>query len=290
MNTHWFETSRGPIFARCWGDPQKPRLLLLHGFPEFSGAWAELAPHLTDHFFCIAPDQRGYGQTGGPDDVKAYTTSALVQDMAEVIGVGPVTVLGHDWGSAVAYGLAMFRPDLVTRLIVLNGVHPVPFQRALVAGGPQCSASQYILKLRAAGSEHWLALNDCEKLMQLFSANMDLSWLTPDMHAAYMQEWTRPGRLKTMVHWYRASPLQIAQPGQTMQMPKLPLDRLVVPQPHLLLWGDKDTALLPEATEGLEDFAPNLTRVTLPHGDHWIAHQTPQAVAEAILDWHRSQS
>lgn len=264
-------------------------MLLLHGFPEFSGAWAELAHYLKDYFYCIAPDQRGFGKTGGPDDVSAYTTSALVQDMAEVIGVGPITVLGHDWGSAVAYGLAMFRPDLVARLIVLNGVHPVPFQRALVSGGAQCAASQYIIKLRAPGSENWLMENNCEKLLQLFSANMDLSWLTSEKHEDYMREWLRSGRLKTMVHWYRASPLQIAKPGQPIKMPDLPLERLRVPQPHLLLWGEKDRALLPEATEGLEDFAPNLKRIALSQGDHWIAHQYPDAVAEAIMGWHMSQ-
>ena len=141
MTPVWFDTTRGPIFARTWGDPALPRLLMLHGFPEYSGAWNDLAPLLSHQFHCIAPDQRGYGQTGGPDDISAYTTSALIADMAQVIGDGPVTVLGHDWGSAVAYGLSMFRPDLVDRLIILNGVHPVPFQRALVAGGAQTEAA-----------------------------------------------------------------------------------------------------------------------------------------------------
>ena len=156
MNT-WFQTYRGPIFARTWGDVSRPRLLLLHGFPEYSGAWSDLAPKLAHKFHCIAPDQRGYGQTGGPDEIAAYTTSALVQDMVEVIGEEPVTVLGHDWGSAVAYGLAMFAPQLVERLIILNGVHPVPFQRALSKGGAQTRASAYINTLRADGSETHLA-------------------------------------------------------------------------------------------------------------------------------------
>lgn len=279
----WFDAPRGPVFAQTWGDPALPRLLMLHGFPEYSGAWTELAEHLQTHFFCIAPDQRGYGRTGGPDDVADYATGALVKDMAAVIGDGPVTVLGHDWGAAVAYGLAMWEPERVDRLIILNGVHPVPFQRALAAGGAQSDASQYILRLRAEGSEEALAANDFDKLLKLFSAKMDLSWITEDHLKRYKTAWA--GRLKTMIHWYRASPLAVAAPGSPIDMPDLPLDRLIVRQPHLLLWGSGDTALLPEATEGLEAFAPNLTRRIIDGADHWIAHQKPQEVAEHILDW-----
>jgi pimeloyl-ACP methyl ester carboxylesterase len=65
----------------------------------------------------------------------------------------------------------------------------------------------------------------------------------------------------------------------------LPLDRLHVRQPHLLIWGMGDTALLPEANAGLEDFAPDLTRVTLDHCNHWLMHQDPDAVARAVLEW-----
>ena len=137
-----------PFFVRHWGDPALPKLLLLHGFPEYGGAWAGLAPLLADRFHCIAPDQRGFGQSWAPSEVSDYTGAKLVADMAELIGDAPVTVLGHDWGAAVAYGLAMFRPDLVDRLIIMNGVHFVPFQRALAEGGAQADASQYIHYLR----------------------------------------------------------------------------------------------------------------------------------------------
>ena len=99
MTEHWHDTAHGPIFARHWGTPGNPVLLLLHGFPEYSGAWADLAPRLSHSFHCIAPDQRGYGQTGGPDNIAAYATGALTRDMADLIeglGTGAVTVLGHD--------------------------------------------------------------------------------------------------------------------------------------------------------------------------------------------------
>ncbi|QBF32818.1 alpha/beta fold hydrolase [Thalassococcus sp. S3] len=288
METKTYELNGHPFFVRHWGDPAKPVLLMLHGFPEYGGAWSDLAPYLTDHFYCVAPDQRGFGQSWAPDDVSRYATSELVSDMAALIGQlgGKVTVLGHDWGAAVAYGLAMFQPDLVERLIILNGVHPVPFQRAMATGGAQTEASQYILYLREAGSEERLAADNFAKMVSLFSAKMNLSWLSGSRLEDYRTEWARPGRLKTMIHWYRASPLKVAKPGQPItDLPDFPVERLQVRCPHLLIWGEEDTALLPVSTERLEDFAPDLTRVTMAGVDHWLCHQKPAEVAQHILNW-----
>lgn len=280
-----------PFHLQTWGQPHLPKLLMLHGFPEYSGGYSDLAPYLTGMFHCIVPDQRGYGQSWAPQDVGDYTTSKLVGDMvalieSDLVGGGPIAVMGHDWGAAVAYGLAMMRPDLVQRLIIANGVHPVPFQTAMAAGGAQSEASQYINYLRAPGSEDALGAENCAKLLTLFSAKMDMSWLAGEKRAAYLQEWQRPGRLRGMINWYRASPLKVATPGTPLtDLASLPKDRLMVHCPHLLIWGENDTALLPETTDGLEDFAPDLTRVDIKGADHWLLHQNPQAVADAILSW-----
>ncbi len=288
MQTETVDLNGNPFFIRRWGDPSLPRLLMLHGFPEFGGAWEEFAPRLADRFHCIAPDQRGYGQSWAPHDVGEYTTSKLVGDMVALIGEdGPVTVLGHDWGAGVAYGLSFARPDLVSRLIIANGVHPVPFQREMAKGGAQSEASQYILYLRGDGSEDRLAENDFAKLLSLFSAKMDMSWLTGDTLARYKEAWGQPGRLRGMINWYRASPLQVAAPGEPItSLRPLPVERLQVRCPHLLIWGTGDTALLPETTQGLEDFAPDLTRVEVPEADHWLFHQKPDQIARIIKDWH----
>ena len=273
------------FFVRRWGDPSLPRLLLLHGFPEYGGAWSDLAPYLQHRFHVIAPDQRGYGQSWAPNDVGAYRLSKLVADMVALLASEPAYVMGHDWGASVAYGLTMARPDLVKKLVIANGVHPVPFQRALAAGGLQTDASQYITLLRFEGSEEKLARDNYSGLMKLFSAKMDLSWLTPERASEYIAEWSRPGRLNAMINWYRASPLIVPPKGQSVPMPALPLERLMVNVPHLLIWGAQDSALLPETTEGLEAFASDLTRITLPEADHWLIHQTPDEIARIVLEW-----
>ncbi|WP_298847340.1 alpha/beta fold hydrolase [uncultured Ruegeria sp.] len=288
MHMTFIDLNGSSFCVRTWGDPAASRLLMLHGFPEYGGAWVDLAPHLTDRFYCIAPDQRGYGQSWCPEGVHNYTLSQLVSDMAALIEAqgGPVAVLGHDWGASVAYGLAMFRPDLVKRLVIANGVHPVPFQRAMAAGGAQSQASQYINQLRAPDAAQKLSDNNFAMLEKFFRHGMGLDWLTEDRMAEYRSEWARPGRLEAMLNWYRASPLVVAQLGTpATDLPDLPLERLHIRCPHLLLWGPDDRALLPDATEGLETFAPDLTRVTIPDTDHWLHHQKPQALARAILEW-----
>ncbi|MEP1588725.1 MAG: alpha/beta hydrolase [Tateyamaria sp.] len=271
--------------VREWGAPGLPKVLMLHGFPEYGGAWDALAKRLANRFHCIAPDQRGYGASFAPYDVGAYSMRNLVGDIVQLIGEdGPVIVIGHDWGASVAYGLATSRPDLVSHIIIANGVHPVPFQRAMAAGGAQSQASQYINALRRDGSEDVLAQDDFARLMQLFSAHMDMSWLQGDVLDAQKAIWRQSG-LRGMINWYRASPLIVADPGVPVPMPDLPLDRLRVHCPHLLIWGEGDTALLPISHEGLEAFAPDLTRVSVPHADHWVMHQTPDKVAAIIKNW-----
>lgn len=291
MKTETLELNGQPFFIRRWGNPDLPPLLLLHGFPEYGGAWSDLAPLLSKHFHCIAPDQRGYGQSWAPEGVENYTVGALVSDMVALIDhIGsPVTVFGHDWGAAIAYALTIMHPKLVERLIIANGVHPIPFQRELAKGSAQSKASQYFNFLRQPGSENQLSKDNFAKMSSILSLANAGAWMTPERLAEYKTEWARGGRLKTMIHWYRASPIVVADPDTPLKdPPTLPANRFMVHQPHLLIWGEKDSALLPESTEGLETLVPDLTRVTFPNANHWICHQIPQDVADAVLKWTKA--
>lgn len=276
--------------VRRSGPENAPVILALHGFPEYSGAWAGLMAALPDYHL-IAPDQRGYGQSWTPQGVENYRGGPLAGDMGRLIEAlgGPVTVLGHDWGAAVAYALAIKRPDLVDRLIILNGVHPACFQTALARGGAQSRASAYIDWLRAPGAEEKLAADNYAKLLSLFSAHMDMSWLSGERLAAYRTEWSRPGRLTAMLNWYRASPLKVAAPGKPFAPPAMPTDTLRITMPHLVIWGENDTALLPESLEGLDGYAPDLTVETVAGADHWLHHTHTDQVAGIIHTWFSSR-
>ena len=91
---------------------------MLHGFPEYSGAWEEVSEYFSDSFYCLPPDQRGYGKSYSPERVEDYKMELLIQDLKGIIKHfgGPLLILGHDWVAAVAYGLAIAYPELVSRI------------------------------------------------------------------------------------------------------------------------------------------------------------------------------
>jgi epoxide hydrolase 4 len=286
----WAELGGQRFRLHGWGPAGAPPVLMLHGFPEYGGAWAGLAAALPG-WRCLAPDQRGYGESWAPPEVAAYDLRALVADMAALIEQvgGPVPVIGHDWGAVVAYGLAIWRPDLVSRLVVLNGVHPGPFQRAAAAGGAQSAALGYIAYLRAEGSEARLAADGFARLRRLFAEGMDMRWLGGPVLERYLRAWSGPGVMRGMVNWYRASPLRVAEPGQPIGDAHV-LSHAAgrVRAPHLVIWGKGDRVLLPESLEGLGAYCDDLTLRRVAGADHWVIHQRTAEVARLIDGWLRA--
>lgn len=272
------------------GPPDAPVLLFLHGFPEHALAFRALMNELPGHR-CAAFDQRGFGISRNPaPNLCGFAMKHLLADLTAVIdhlGVDRVTLVGHDWGAAVAYAAAFALPDRIENLIVMNGVHPTCFQHALATGGPQSAASGYIDWLRKPGVEDALREDSFACLTGLFAAHMDMSWMTPDVRETYLREWSRPGAVEGMASWYRVSPVEVARPGQPIPLPDWARVEMHVTMPHLLIWGANDTALLPEATQGLEALCEDLTRVTLDGCDHWLHHQKPREVAQTMEAWLR---
>lgn len=104
---------------------QGPLVVLLHGFPECWYTWShQLAALAEAGYHVVAPDQRGYGQTGSAGDgVEKYTRLHLTGDIVgllETLGERQTVVVGHDWGAVVAWDLAMMRPDRVRGVMALK--------------------------------------------------------------------------------------------------------------------------------------------------------------------------
>ena len=108
----------------------RPVLLLLHGFPELAYSWRKLLPKLSAAgYYVVAPDQRGYGRTGGApagydDDLRPFGIFNLVRDMVALLGALRIAtvaaVIGHDFGASVAAACALIRPDLFTALVIMS--------------------------------------------------------------------------------------------------------------------------------------------------------------------------
>ena len=149
------------------GPDDAPPAVLLHGFPESHRSWRHQIRHFSRTYRCIAPDQRGYGQSSKPQDVSSYTADKLVGDifqLADALGIAHFTIVGHDWGGAISWPIAMTGQanGRVTRAIIANAPHAALFQKLLWLDPVQRKASQYMRAFRdpandALVREHGLA-------------------------------------------------------------------------------------------------------------------------------------
>jgi pimeloyl-ACP methyl ester carboxylesterase len=277
------------LHVRAIGDARAPLMLFLHGFPEYSGAWDEVLPAFARTFHAVAPDQRGYARSSKPDGLEAYRIKHLVRDilaLGEHYSPGrPFVLVAHDWGASVGYATAIAAPGRVARLVVINGVHPGPFQRALIEDEAQRKASAYIHYLRDPKAEERLSANNFEKLLGMLSRFGPQPWLTPPKRAGYLQAWGQPGALTGMLNWYRATPIVVPKEGEAVDLarvPKLDPAQLRVRMPHLVIWGMDDRALLPTTRATLADYCDDLTVHEIPGADHWVVHQKTDEVIGLI--------
>ncbi|RLQ88084.1 alpha/beta fold hydrolase [Notoacmeibacter ruber] len=271
------------------GPENAPLLLCLHGFPEYRAGWSDIASILNKDFRIIRPDQRGYGQTEKPQGVQSYRTRHLAADMfalMESVAPGETFFLaGHDWGASVAYAMAFSKPELIERLVIVNGPHPVTFQQAIFHDEKQRRASSYIAKLKAEDAEERLTENDYERLLSMMADFSACPFLSDEKRQSYKEAWSQPGALTAMLNWYRASPIIVPNDEDGVEdAPLLNLDDSLVQvtMPHLVIWGEEDTALRPSVLKGLEDHVDDLRKVFIPGAGHWVLHEKPQKVAELM--------
>jgi pimeloyl-ACP methyl ester carboxylesterase len=285
------EVRNGEVTIRyaALGDPAAPLMLLLHGFPEYWAGWREVMARLADRFHLVAPDQRGYNLSSRPPGVEAYRVRHLAGDVATLADAlspdHPFVLAGHDWGASVAYAYAFANPNRLTHLVIANGVHPACFQRAIFEDEAQRAASQYINRLKAPDAEERLSEDDYRRLLRMIQGFSAADWMSPQEAEAYRTAWSRPGALTGMLNWYRASPVIVPEPGAAAPhspILDLPAEALTVSVPHLVLWGEADTALTPSCLDGLERFAPKLTVRKVSGASHWILHEKPEQVAAEI--------
>jgi pimeloyl-ACP methyl ester carboxylesterase len=269
------------------GDRRHPAVILLHGFPESHRTWRELAPRLEDHFFLVMPDQRGFAASDQPQDVDYYRTDTLVDDifaLADTLGLEQFALVGHDWGGAIAWAAALRGDPRLTRLAIVNAPHPVIFQKSLIESPDQRAASQYITAFRTPGFEKAVeAMGFPAFFEKTFSSHVDLSKIPEAEKQQYIAEWSQPGALTAMLNWYRGAKVIVPPPGVTVPLPDLLLRAFPkVKVPTLVIWGMKDTALLPLQLEGLEELVDDLSIERLPETGHFAPWEAGEQVAQAL--------
>ncbi|MBW4331100.1 alpha/beta hydrolase [Stakelama sp. CBK3Z-3] len=270
------------------GDREAPAMLFLHGFPESHRTWRHQIDEFARDHFVVAPDQRGFARSDKPQGVEQYAPEKPVGDALALMrhfGRERFTLVGHDWGGAIAWMLALTRPDLVDRLVILNAPHPYIFQQTLIDDPAQRAASQYIRAFRMPGLEQQIEAMGLDRFFDTtFAPHADPALLAGEK-ANYLDEWSQPGALTAMLNWYRASAITVPAIDEEAVQPDFlnqpfPQTRMLV----LVIWGMKDAALLPCQIEGLDRFVPDLALRRIDAG-HFIPWEAPDAVNRAIRDW-----
>jgi len=269
------------------GPEDAPAVIFLHGFPESHRTWRGIAPRLEGRFRLVMPDQRGFAGSDRPQEVAAYKTNRLVDDLfalADALGIPRFSLVGHDWGGAVAWAGALKGDPRVTRLAIINSPHPFIFQKSLIEDADQRAASQYINAFRAPGFEKLVESKGYEWFFEkTFAPHLDLALIPENEKRQYLAEWSQPGALTAMLNWYRASPLVVPPPGLTMPLPDFLLRfSSKIRIPTLVFWGMRDPALLPIQLDGLPELVEDLRIVRLPGAGHFAPWEAPDEVAAAL--------
>jgi pimeloyl-ACP methyl ester carboxylesterase len=260
-------------------------IVFLHGFPEYWGMWRRQLTRFADRHLCIAPDQRGYNLSSKPSAVRDYRARPLVEDvllLADAFGAARFTLVAHDWGGAIAWNVAAWHPERVRKLVILNAPHPVTFLRELRDNPAQVAASAYMTLFRMEKAERVMAEDGFRRLkaMSTDEWGANRGTVDPAEVAAYVGAWSQPGALTGMLNWYRASPLHPAEPEAPL--PALDPAQFHVRVPTLVIWGERDRALLPAILDGLECHVDDLTVERIPDASHWVTHERPDRVNALI--------
>jgi pimeloyl-ACP methyl ester carboxylesterase len=295
------------MFLREQGDG--PLAILCHGWPELSFSWRHQIPAIAAAgFHVVAPDMRGFGRSGAPDDIGAYSIFDLVGDMVALVaalGYKQAAIIGHDWGAPVAWHAALFRPDLFSAVAGLSV--PPPWRGrgrpldTLREAGINNFYWQYFQPPGVAEREFerdvgltmrtLLGRGFSDPAASLFvedgkgflgDATLDRplpDWLGEADLAHFIETYRKSG-FRGGLNWYRNIDRnwELTAPWQGAQ----------IRQPSLFIAGSKDSVITgligAKRVAELERVLPNLKQKLIIDGaGHWIQQERPDQVNAALI-------
>jgi pimeloyl-ACP methyl ester carboxylesterase len=262
------------------GPVDGPLAILLHGFPEFWYGWRhQIGPLAEAGYRVLAPDQRGYNTSDKPPKVASYALDTLADDVVGLIdacGRDRATVVGHDWGGAVAWGSIARHPSRFDRAVILNAPHPDAMFRELKANPAQLLRSWYTLAFQVPWlPEAMLRRADFRGLVRGMERSSRPGTFQPADFERYRRAWSEPGALTSMVHWYRAG----------FRYRHQPYSDPLVKVPTLMIWGAKDLFLGPGVARSSYALCESARLEWIEEATHWVQHEEPDRVNRLILDF-----
>ncbi|WP_413760173.1 alpha/beta fold hydrolase [Streptomyces sp. MMBL 11-3] len=291
-----------------------PLVLLVHGFPELWSSWRHQLPALAAAGYrAVAVDVRGYGRSSAPDDVAAYRIGAHVGDNVAVVralGEESAVIVGHDWGSTIATGSALLRPDVFTAVGMLGVPYaprggPRPSEVFAAIGGDEEFYVGHFQEPGRAEAEierdvrGWLAgfyatlagdtgpqqgeasvffVPEGGRMADRFVARRP-SWLTDVELDFVAAEFGRTG-FTGALNRYRSMDRDWEDLAD--------FDGAPLVQPSLFVAGERDASLawLAGAIEAFPRTLPGLVSSHLVEGcGHWVQQERPDEVNRLLLAW-----
>lgn len=278
VNLHYAESGSGEL------------VILLHGFPEFWYSWRHQLKALAPHFHVVAPDLRGYNLSDKPLNVADYRLEVLAEDVIGLLdhfGAPKAALVGHDWGAGITWAVAQKYADRVSKLAVMQ-VPPAAAWRANM-GVRQLMRSWYMFLFQLPRLPEWLiSRNGFAALDRIFKQQMSrpATFSNADI-AAYREALQKPGALTAAVNYYRANVVRLMRRSSSAGGPKAGRDNRIR-VPTLFIFGEQDSAILPQTVEGIARFIAALYReLRIPECGHWIQNEAAEEVNAALLEFLR---
>ena len=257
-----------------------PPVILLHGFPEFWYSWRHQVPALVRAGFSVyAPDMRGYNLSDRPVDRGAYHLRHLADDVAALVratGCPRAHVVGHDWGGIVAWTFAARHPSLLDRLVILNAPHLQIYSEKGFRTS-QLLRGWYALFFQLPRlPERVLSARDFRAVRDMFRASRNPRAFPESDIDLYVEALARPGALTAALNYYRenfrSDGFALARSART-------------DAETLVIWGERDPALVIDLLDGLERFAPRVRVQRIPGASHWVQNDAPDEVGRMLVDF-----
>ena len=257
--------------------PETPAglILFLHGFPEFAYAWEQQLEYFGDTNHAAAIDLKGHHYSSSPDLVEEYDFIEIAWEIRAIIrclGYDKATIVGHDFGGAIAWIMGMLHPDAVDGLVVISVPHPYLFGRALLnPDSDQAERSRYIGY--AQGTSLADQLNFSKIIFSDFSIFDSGFYSGKRILRLMLENWVPTQRWKTMKHYYRAMPFPANEQDYPAELTAFQKKIYTIKRPTLFLWGLADPYFNQDTLTGIGDLVPDLELVTYPQGTHWLHHE-----------------
>lgn len=285
----WIDKKTATIRGRkmAWaeigtGDP----IVFLHGNPTSSYLWRNVMPHLENLGRCIAPDLIGMGDSDkledpGPDSYRFVEHRDYLDDLLDHIGVSEnVTLVIHDWGSALGFDWANRHRDAVFGIAYMEGiVRPIAWD-----DWPEQSRPVFDGLRSPAGEKLVLEKNTFVERILPGSIIRDLA---DHEMAEYRRPFDTPGEdRRPTLTWPRQIPIE-GEPADVVEIVQSYADWMNASDiPKLFINAEPGAILVGDQREFCRGW-PNQTEVTVP-GIHFIQEDAPDEIGIAIADWLKS--